>query len=640
MNINTNLSSLIVQSSLKSATKGLNTAIERMTTGFRINNARDNAANFSISTSMSTKISAYEVAEENASMGLDLVNTASGALDQMSDKLSRLRALQEQANNGTYGPDSIKAIRQEADAIVDEIERLYNTTEYNGIKLFVGTEKNQGTADLIVKVSPRDVSAMTALADVDEAASLTSGTYSISSADELAKLAKMTNAGLIGKNTEFVLANDIDLSAYSSGAGWTPIGNKTNAFQGTFDGNGYIISNLYINNPNGEGALFWGNVSAKIKNLGLENINVSAKNATGLINEANSIYNCYVTGDVESLEKNNAGWSPGLMAQSVNNVEYCYSKGSIYGYDIAAGLVGLVDTISNSYSTADASIDRWARQPSFGDASGLVSTVQGSIENCFATGDVYAEARGFGAGLVSHMNGQLMKNCYSTGTVTRANVYTGSLVGYASGTTFENCYALSNITGGTSGTAGAFCAGGSSLTAVNSFYLNSFDTSGIAAFGQGGTVTNCQSYNGGVPFTADVLKPPVEDDKDYAELYFQVGTSSSESSRVSCSIAFSMNGLNSLRKIEDKDNLARIDEMIRTVSAKQTEFGSTQNRLESALEEISVQYENLLSSRSTLRDADIAEESSAYIRNQILQQASATLLATANQTPSIALQLL
>lgn len=97
------------------------------------------------------------------------------------------------------------------------------------------------------------------------------------------------------------------------------------------------------------------------------------------------------------------------MAQSVNNVEYCYSKGSIYGYDIAAGLVGVVDTISNSYSTADASIDRWARQPSFGDASGLVSTVQGSIENCFATGDVYAEARGFGAGLVSHMNGQLMK---------------------------------------------------------------------------------------------------------------------------------------------------------------------------------------------------------------------------------------
>ena len=75
-------------------------------------------------------------------------------------------------------------------------------------------------------------------------------------------------------------------------------------------------------------------------------------------------------------------------------------------------------------------------------------------------------------------------------------------------------------------------------------------------------------------------------------------------------------------------------------SKKQVEFGAMQNRLESALDEISTQYENLVSSRSTLRDADIAEVSSEYIRQQILQQASATLMATANQSPSIALQLI
>ena len=63
-------------------------------------------------------------------------------------------------------------------------------------------------------------------------------------------------------------------------------------------------------------------------------------------------------------------------------------------------------------------------------------------------------------------------------------------------------------------------------------------------------------------------------------------------------------------------------------------------RLESALDEISTQYENLVSSRSTLRDADIAEVSSHYIQQQILQQASATLMATANQAPAIALQLI
>ncbi|DAB09527.1 TPA: hypothetical protein CPT95_04185 [Candidatus Gastranaerophilales bacterium HUM_15] len=71
---------------------------------------------------------------------------------------------------------------------------------------------------------------MTTLASVDESISLTSGTHSISTADELSKFAAMTNNGLIGENTEFVLANDIDLSAYSTSEGWTPIGTPSKIF--------------------------------------------------------------------------------------------------------------------------------------------------------------------------------------------------------------------------------------------------------------------------------------------------------------------------------------------------------------------------------------------------------------------------
>ena len=88
------------------------------------------------------------------------------------------------------------------------------------------------------------------------------------------------------------------------------------------------------------------------------------------------------------------------------------------------------------------------------------------------------------------------------------------------------------------------------------------------------------------------------------------------------------------------DMLDKIDEVINEISSRTTTLGSAQNRIESAIESISVQSENITSSLSTLRDADVAEESSNYIKAQILQQASATLLATANQTPSIALNLL
>ena len=82
LTINTNLSSLIAQSSMKQSTNKLNQAIERMTTGFKINHASDNAANYSISTNMTTKINSYMVAEDNAAMGLDIISTAEGTLNQ------------------------------------------------------------------------------------------------------------------------------------------------------------------------------------------------------------------------------------------------------------------------------------------------------------------------------------------------------------------------------------------------------------------------------------------------------------------------------------------------------------------------------------------------------------------------------
>jgi flagellin len=83
-----------------------------------------------------------------------------------------------------------------------------------------------------------------------------------------------------------------------------------------------------------------------------------------------------------------------------------------------------------------------------------------------------------------------------------------------------------------------------------------------------------------------------------------------------------------------------ITSFLNQLSQKATELGAAQNRLESALESNLVQMDNLTSSLSTIRDADISEVSSDFIRQQILQQAAATLMSTANQSPAIALQLI
>ena len=139
LTINTNLSSLIVQKNLSSATTSLNNAIERMSTGYKINHAKDDAAGFSIAKNWQTKIGSLDVASDNASMGADMLKTAEENYSLITEHLQRVRDLTEQAANGTYGADSLKAIASEMTARLNEIDRIAANAEFNGISLMKGT---------------------------------------------------------------------------------------------------------------------------------------------------------------------------------------------------------------------------------------------------------------------------------------------------------------------------------------------------------------------------------------------------------------------------------------------------------------------------------------------------------------------
>lgn len=137
--INTNLASLVAQRNLSKATTGMNSAMERLTTGYRINSGKDDAAGSAVSTLMEAQISGYDVAEANAAMGLSLLDTAEGVLNIVGDYLQRVRDLTEQAANGTYGTSSMRAIKTEVLQRMEEINRLCTVIDFNGIKLLDGT---------------------------------------------------------------------------------------------------------------------------------------------------------------------------------------------------------------------------------------------------------------------------------------------------------------------------------------------------------------------------------------------------------------------------------------------------------------------------------------------------------------------
>ena len=135
LTVNTNLSSLIAQRSLNNATNSMNTSIERMTTGFKINSSRDNAAGYSIANIWDTQLGSLDVAADNAATGMDLLTTAEETYSLLTSHLQRVRDLTEQAANGTYGSASLKAIQAEVYARLQEVSRISANAEFNGIKL-------------------------------------------------------------------------------------------------------------------------------------------------------------------------------------------------------------------------------------------------------------------------------------------------------------------------------------------------------------------------------------------------------------------------------------------------------------------------------------------------------------------------
>ena len=137
--VQTNIPSLIAQNNLTTATNKMNQAMERMTTGYKINSAKDDAAGLYVATSLDKNIRGSKIAQQNVQMGNDMISVAEGDLSGIQDNLLRIRDLALTAANGIYDEASIDAIKAEVVARVAEIDRISQVSEYNGKKLLDGS---------------------------------------------------------------------------------------------------------------------------------------------------------------------------------------------------------------------------------------------------------------------------------------------------------------------------------------------------------------------------------------------------------------------------------------------------------------------------------------------------------------------
>jgi len=234
-------------------------------------------------------------------------------------------------------------------------------------------------------------------------------TYTLFTADELAGLAQLVNAGNSFTGRTIVLGDDVDLSSYgqqnagfNSGRGWIPIGryvstSNNQPFRGEFDGNDKTVSGLYINST-GRAGLFDHVIGGTIKNLGLVSVEVVGGRFTGGL----------------------IGAAEGAI------VENCYVTGAVRGGDDVGGLVGSNDgvtaAVTNSYSEASVS--------GASNVGGLIGVQGGgvTVANCYATGAVSGNGDRVGGLIGRHNNSATVANSYATGAV-KGNTNVGGLVG-------------------------------------------------------------------------------------------------------------------------------------------------------------------------------------------------------------------
>jgi len=195
MSIRTNVSSLNAQRALFNAGNDLNKSMQRLSSGFRINSSADDAAGMAISTKMQAQIGGLNQAAMNAQDGISMIQTAEGALDEVTSSLQRMRDLSVQAANSTLSDTDRGNINQEIQALYTNINNISSRTEFNGQGLLNGslaTSQNTGTSTALAGLALTSGGATSAVTSVDVSKAAAGKTFTLS-AGTTANTLKLTD---------------------------------------------------------------------------------------------------------------------------------------------------------------------------------------------------------------------------------------------------------------------------------------------------------------------------------------------------------------------------------------------------------------------------------------------------------------
>lgn len=587
MIIQHNIPALNSYNRLGANNKAVASNLKKLSSGYKINSAADNAAGLAISEKMRAQITGLEACQQNSKDGISLVQTAEGALTEVHSMLNRMVELSTLASNGTYSDSNREKYQNEIKELQDEIDRIADSTNFNGIDLLNGNlsdtavKSSNGATDVTTKfhtsVSVEDFDA-------------TKGQYKTAAVITVPTAGGSGTGGALASGDKITLnfeITDAEGNATTHSIEFTykaGVANKEASTLTAADGTVYDVSTLAA-----PGTTVLGDYQTAVKSE-LQKNETIGENFKVTINTA---------GDVILDAKE--GGADQLKYTGFNQV-------------VTNGKTGAVKTTSPTTATEEKQAEDAAQYVDMATLSAYDGTnldkatfeVNGKKFVFIAKGSDIAE------------NLQKLKDAGIEHYVTTAA---------ANAIDKDDVKAMVekiNFETGINAIQGEYTAAtGATGAAQNKFAEDATKTQVI--FRPAPATSTTKGGNG---------------------LSLQIGDTADDYNRITVSIqdchakALGVGGIDVSTEKSAAEGITKIKDAIDTVSKVRAKLGATQNRLDHTLNNLETTTENLTDAESRIRDTDMAKEMMKYTKNNILVQSSQAMLAQANQLPQGVLQLL
>lgn len=682
--INTNIASLNAQNNLMKSQNDMQTSLQRLSSGLRINSAKDDAAGLQISNRLTSQINGLNVAVRNANDGISLSQTAEGAMQETTNILQRMRELSLQSANGSYGSEERKALNDEVVQLKNELDRIATTTRFGSKDIFSGgfSENIQigdkANETISVKIDSFRTTEMGTRGSRDAtAAALTAtnavGSLTISStaAPAISGTADIDVSGLtIPADSGFDISVGGSTVNIASGSTLADVAQAINdasisGYSASYDG-----TNFNITNTAGDVA------STDLSSIGLSN-SITSSNYD----------NATADGSVTTTGTFNTSGGGGSI--TIDGQTYNYLQNDTID-TITSGISSLLTGASSTFTITDDG-SQWTITNTAGNVTstdvtlggtGLSFTDSTNFDNTTSDGIAAVTTTGFSTAAATTdvtVGGQTVAIANgSDGAAIAQAINDAGVTGYSA--TYDSAtttLSLANSAGDIASTDFSNLGGSNAITSSN--YVAAGSNTSFQLSIDGGTASTIALDEGTyttLEALADNINQKIAGDSnlvgqvratiDQGKLQF-VTTDKGSDASVTVTEVTGNSGLSNLgfstgdttagvaegaqsdQSVEKIDittidgaqsAIATIDAALKEVDTTRASLGAIQNRFESTISNLTNVSENASAARSRIQDADFAQETANLTRAQILQQAGTSILAQANQLPQSVLSLL